>query len=466
MKHQNLDIASQEQTLTALTDNATGLGKQTVEITAFLTQLDAECHRQAAHLGDMTAQSDLLDQSTRHMIDAVGRMTTAADSALDHVQASTAFIAEGGQASRSLAEWVNGIDAEGETVREMLQAIQMSNTLISDIASQVMILAVNAKIEAARAGQAGMGFAIVAESVNELSRKTSDAAETISGTVARLAEWLNALQSGAARNAQDAARILDRSTQTDQALTGIETQVETLSRDSHEINDDANAALGAVEWLVPAIEGMGGFINSAMQGVEEASRRCTTLVDVSEEIMQNTVALGGDGADTTMIARVQVLAGSISQAFEKAITSGLLSERALFDTVYRPIPGTDPEQVTTAFTDLTDRLLPPLQEPVLKEDPAIIFCAAVDRNGYLPTHNPKFSQPQSDDPIWNAANCRNRRIFDDRVGLKAGRNERPFLLQVYRRDMGGGQFVMMKDLSAPIWVNGKHWGGLRLAYRF
>jgi len=38
-------------------------------------------------------------------------------------------------------------------------------------------------------------------------------------------------------------------------------------------------------------------------------------------------------------------------------------------------------------------------------------------------------------------------------------------MQVYRRDMGGGEYAMMKDLSAPITVNGRHWGGLRLAYK-
>jgi methyl-accepting chemotaxis protein len=89
----------------------------------------------------------------------------------------------------------------------------------------------------------------------------------------------------------------------------------------------------------------------------------------------------------------------------------------------------------------------------------------VDRNGYLPTHNRKYSQPQGADPVWNNANCRNRRIFNDRTGLRAGRNTEPFLLQTYRRDMGGGQFVMMKDISAPIIVQGRHWGGLRIGYR-
>jgi len=103
---------------------------------------------------------------------------------------------------------------------------------------------------------------------------------------------------------------------------------------------------------------------------------------------------------------------------------------------------------------------------MLDFDPKVVFCAAVDRKGFLPTHNTKFSQPQGADEAWNTANCRNRRIFDDRVGLKAGRNTNPFLLQVYRRDMGGGQFAMMKDLSTPIFVQGRHWGGLRMGYKF
>lgn len=43
--------------------------------------------------------------------------------------------------------------------------------------------------------------------------------------------------------------------------------------------------------------------------------------------------------------------------------------------------------------------------------------------------------------------------------------QRPFLLQTYR-DMGGGNFVAMKEAAAPITIGGRHWGGLRLASRF
>lgn len=122
--------------------------------------------------------------------------------------------------------------------------------------------------------------------------------------------------------------------------------------------------------------------------------------------------------------------------------------------------------MTTRFVAFTDRVLPAWQETMAQYSSKVIFCAAVDRNGFLPTHNHKFSRPQGKDPVWNAANCRNRRMFNDRTGLAAGRNTRRFLLQTYRRDMGGGRFVLMKDLSAPIVVNGRHWGGLRFAYQF
>ena len=94
------------------------------------------------------------------------------------------------------------------------------------------------------------------------------------------------------------------------------------------------------------------------------------------------------------------------------------------------------------------------------------FCATVDRNGYLPVHNRKYSQPQrTGEKIWNTAHSRNRRIFDDRAGLVAGRNVRPYIIQVYPRDMGNSVTIVMREIDSPISVFGKHWGGFRSAYK-
>jgi methyl-accepting chemotaxis protein len=48
---------------------------------------------------------------------------------------------------------------------------------------------------------------------------------------------------------------------------------------------------------------------------------------------------------------------------------------------------------------------------------------------------------------------------------KVAANRKPFLLQTYRRDMGGGNFVLMKDVSSPILVRDRHWGAFRMGFR-
>jgi|GEM_PF-211438 len=170
--------------------------------------------------------------------------------------------------------------------------------------------------------------------------------------------------------------------------------------------------------------------------------------------------------DDELIALAKDTAQRVGQALEAALERHEIGWDDLWDSDYRLVVGSDPPQFTTRFTVLCDRILPPIQEPLLKRNSRITFTAAIDRNGYLPTHNAVYSQPQRPGQReWNTANCRNRRIFDDRTGLAAARSRQPVLVQTYRRDMGGGSLVAMKDISAPVMVNGQHWGGFRIGCR-
>ncbi|WP_181705271.1 methyl-accepting chemotaxis protein [Chthonobacter rhizosphaerae] len=172
------------------------------------------------------------------------------------------------------------------------------------------------------------------------------------------------------------------------------------------------------------------------------------------------------GGYQELIDRAMKAAADVSDLFEAALARGEITEAGLFDTDYRPIAGTDPLQVDTSAIRFLERVLPPVQEALLATDTRMTFCCAVDRNGWLPVHNTIFSKPQRPgDPAWNAANSRNKRIFDDRTGLVAARNVRPFVVQAYQRDMGNGQTVLMKEIDAPIRVRGRMWGGFRTAYR-
>lgn len=167
-----------------------------------------------------------------------------------------------------------------------------------------------------------------------------------------------------------------------------------------------------------------------------------------------------------LIDLAQSVARRVGEAFEAGLAEGRISPDDLFDADYEPIPDTDPVQYRSRSLDFLESVLPPIQHPLLQADPRVAFVGAVDINGYLPVHDPRLSQPQrKGEHEWNVINCRNRRILDDRTGLCAARNTRPYLIQTYPRDLGGGRIVIRKEIDAPIYVNGRHWGAMRCSFK-
>ena len=457
--------ASQTQdALTVLSRHLTEIGVDVVDLAGFLDQIDAQSQSQLGVLGMAQGQARGVVEANVAVRSALSEVTEASNEALEIVDSSVAQMRAASTHTQEVAQWVKALRQRMSDVEERLKAVTGSNAEIAAIARQVNILAVNAKIEAARAGEAGLGFAVVAEAINELSRKTGTAADQITGSIGDLDVRIGALKNEAEGISLTATKVIDGAATTDAALANIAQKVRGTANTSHRISAEAETVRTALTAFEGTFEGIGSAVRTAVEGVDQAKRRINGLVDMTELLVQDCVRLGGQSTDQTLINAVKTLVAQVSSIFETGLRKGEISMEDLFTRTYTEIEGSDPQQVMAPFTTFTDRVLPEIQESALQLDPRIVFCAAVDHNGYLPTHNKKFSQPPGNDPAWNAAHCRNRRIFNDRVGLKAGGNLESFLLQVYRRDMGGGEFVMMKDLSAPIFVDGQHWGGLRLAF--
>jgi hypothetical protein len=144
--------------------------------------------------------------------------------------------------------------------------------------------------------------------------------------------------------------------------------------------------------------------------------------------------------------------------FHDLVKSKKLTVNQLFDTFYIPIPGTNPQKFRTQYDSFTDKLFRPVLDRYLTDK--IVFVVAVDRNGYLPTHNSKFSHELTGVEDFDLKQNRTKRIFNDTTGLKAARNKKSFLLQKYYRDTG----EVMYDYSIPIFFNDRHWGALRFGY--
>ncbi|WP_116140738.1 methyl-accepting chemotaxis protein [Trinickia diaoshuihuensis] len=365
-----------------------------------------------------------------------------------------------------LVEGVTGIATQIEALREALDHVSTVSEEISLIARQTHLLAINAAIEAARAGESGKSFAVVAAEVKNLSSKTAQATAQIEATLARLTQQTEQLIADGTENTARAHRVKEGSATIGAIVESTGTAITQLHEEAEQIATLTGDIETQCHHLEEQVGEMATGVEHSSANFLKAKDRLATLLSVSETLIELTAATGVETPDTPFIAAAQRTAAAIGKRFEQALARGEITEAALFDARYVPVPGTEPQQFTTQFTAFTDRALPEIQEPLLALDPRVAFCAAVDVRGYLPTHNRKFSQPQRPgDTVWNAANSRNRRMFADRTGLAAATHTKPFLLQTYRRDMGGGAYAMMKDASAPIYVNGRHWGGLRLAYK-
>lgn len=367
------------------------------------------------------------------------------------IQVSTEASKEAVGKTRQAVEHVgHGVLEAMSSLREVAGAA----TDITQIALQTRLVAFNATVEAKRAGEAGAGFAIVADAVKDLAGKVESSSKMIMATVTRLEGRIDELVS-CLTTRQGAVAQSDLH----QALASVEKSVQLIAENACRNVDGCAAVLGEVASTRAQVA-------ATAAGLQSASAHTKQFLAAAEMLIELTADCDAVTVDTPYIQAVTAGAETLSGLLESAVASGRITMDDLFDERYVPLKETHPQQHVTRFVKLADELFTPIQEELLAFNSKVIFCVAVDRNGYLPTHNLKFSKRQGSDPVWNAANCRNRRIFNDRTGLAAGRNKRRFLLQTYRRDMGGGQRVLMKDLSAPITVHGRHWGGLRLGYSF
>ncbi len=451
--------------LSGLSKHSASLGFEIVEISGFIDQVESQTNAQISEIAALSDDARVVLHTNRSVRDALEDLGAISEELQAIVTNSVDLVQSGTARSQDIAEWVQTLASQMPGITSTLDTVLSSNGEIASIAAHVNILAINAKIEAARAGDAGRGFAVVANAINELSGKTASAAQQISENITSLTNLMATLARETTEVAAKSTEVLAGTAQIDQAMTQISDGASDSAAKVLETQNNAEQVRDRIEHFLPAFEKIRESSSVTAEGVHTVSGRVHSLVDRSETMVRECVTLGGGSEDMLFIERVQRDAARIGAAFEEAVARREIALAQLFDQRYQPIPGSNPEQMLAPYTKLCDKLLPPIQEDAAAFDPRVVFCASVDKNGYLPTHNNKFSQPQGKDPVWNAANSRNRRIFDDRVGLKAGRNTKPFLLQVYRRDMGGGNFVLMKDLSAPIMVQGRHWGGLRLSYK-
>ncbi len=363
---------------------------------------------------------------------------------------------------------INNARQDAQAASEMMAQLQDKarrihgiTEVINEIAARTNLLALNAAIEAARAGEHGRGFAVVAGEVRQLAQRTKSATDDIGQMVREINEEAERAAGGMASltrkvtdAAQNAGQVHGFLENIERAASVSEGEVEQIAQASREhvetTRQIANGILKIRDGMLLTDAELPRAAASAMALSERAEAIYGAIAEFNVETSHDTIRVATEAA-----------AREVGRIFAEAIQNGQISQEALFDRTYTPIPNTNPQKHTTRFDRFTDRVLPPLQEEMLAAMPQLAYAGAVDDHGYFPTHNRKFSQPLTGNYEFDLVNNRTKRIFNDRTGARCAANTQPFLLQTYKRDTG----EVMHDLTVPIYVAGRHWGGFRVGYR-
>ena len=353
----------------------------------------------------------------------------------------------------STLETIRQLESSSSKIGEMVG-------LIEDIADQTNLLALNASIEAARAGEAGKGFAVVASEVKILAEKTTHSTREIERIVASIQQ-----------ESRKAAAMISK--ESDLVQTGL-ARAEEARQQLENIRAHAHESKTMIEQIATATEEQSATTQEISQKIHQVSLTAnenfammktttdafSTFSDVVEQIYTTVGKFSVGNYHDTVKGYIREIHWQVLAAIEEATANRSLTMEALFDRNYVPIPKTDPQKFTTKFDSFFDRVISPIQEQIIAKDTKVLYAICIDNNGYAPCHNLRYTKPLTGNPETDKNNNRTKRIFNDQTGIRCARNTDGFLLQTYRRDTG----EILNDMSLPLLLNGKHWGGIRIGY--
>jgi methyl-accepting chemotaxis protein len=419
----------------------------------------SDTSRQATRQGEITEAVFSASNDATHAIHEVSASTEviseSTENNLSHARESMAEMLDIVSKVQVVSEKLTSFNSTVDHLAERSDSIRQIASLIRDIADQTNLLALNAAIEAARAGEAGRGFAVVADEVRKLAERVNVATADINSNIGGMIELVRETQ---AENEIINADIRQTRQVVERSSSQFRQMVGDFERTGGQLNqiaaamEELTATNGQVHDNVAVIHELSSDVSGKMTESEQSAMNLAQATESVQELVSRFKI--GRGTFDHNVDAVRFFRDAVQSRLEGMKQRGI----NVFDRNYKPIPNTNPQKYTVSYDDAYSKECQMLLDDALGGIKGGVYAVAVDINGYLTAHNSKFSKPLTGDYQTDLAGNRTRRKFEAPTELRAAQNSQPLLLQTYIRDTG----ELLCDIAMPIMVGGQHWGNVRV----